>query len=87
MLQVETTLLQADHKRVSCKPLQKAIVENDLEAFVYTLDLYEFAGAEIWPDSGAYEHAVTLDRPEMLAGPRPLAAFTHYAETHNDDIA
>jgi hypothetical protein len=167
MLQVETILLQADHKRVSCNPLQKTIVENDLEAFVHTLDLYEFAGAAIWPDSRAYEHAVALDRPEMLdelirrsgvgipfpsdaakgrgadsnkvpeervylglkvggkrradiatykqtqrktltynydllhsafrsgatkvvdylAGPRPLAAFTHYAETHNDDIA
>ena len=24
---------------------------------------------------------------DYLAGPRPTAAFTHYAETHNDDIA
>jgi hypothetical protein len=166
MLQVQTTLLQAGHKRVSCNPLQKAIIENDLEAFVHILDLYEFAGVAIWPDSWAYHHAVTLDRPEMLdelirrsgvgipipfdeakgrgadskkvlervyhglkvggkrrvdlakhkqtqcktliynydllrsaicfgatkvvdylAGPRPIAAFAHYAETHNDDIA
>ena len=167
MLELQTTLLQAGLKHISCNPLQKAIVENDLEAFVHTLDLSEFAGAAIWPDSGAYHYAVTLDRPEMLdelirrsgvgipipsdgatslradskkvsdervylglkvggkrrvdiaklklnqrktltynydllrnaissgaskvvdylAGPRPIAAFTHYAETHDDDIA
>ena len=167
MLQVQTTLLQAGHKRISCNPLQKAMVENDMEAFVHILDLYEFVGEAIWPGSGAYDHAVKLDRPEMLdelirrsgvgipipsdaakgrvadpkkvpeervylglkvggkrrldlvrqrqtqrktvtynfdllrgaisssstnvleylAGPRPIAAFTHYAETHDDDIA
>jgi len=166
MLELQTTLLQPGHKRVSCNPLQRAIVEDDFEAFVHTLDLYEFAGAAIWPDSGAYDFAVALDRPEILdelirrsgvgipipsdavkvsvadpkvseeriylglkvggkrradiakhkqtkskaltynydllrsaissgatkivdylAGPRPIAAFTHYAETHNDDIA
>ncbi|KAH9170812.1 hypothetical protein EDB89DRAFT_2071544 [Lactarius sanguifluus] len=165
MLELETTFLQAGHKHVSCNPLQKAIVDDDFEAFVRTLDLYEFAGATIWPDSGAYDSAVALDRPEMLdelirrsgvgipipseavkgsvvdpkaanervylglkvggkrradlakpkqaqrkvltynynllrsaissgatkivdylAGPRPIAAFTHYVETHNDDI-
>ncbi|KAH9034042.1 hypothetical protein EDB83DRAFT_2296416 [Lactarius deliciosus] len=165
MLELETLFLQAGHKRVSCNPLQKAIVDDDFEAFVRTLDLYEFAGATIWPDSGAYDSAVALDRPEMLdelirrsgvgipipseavkgsavvpkaseervylglkvggkrrgdlakhkqaqrkaltynynllrsaigsgateivdylAGPRPIAAFTHYVETHNDDI-
>ncbi len=167
MLELQAILLQASRKRVSCNPLQKAIVENDFEAFIHTLDLYEFAGAAIWPDSGAYGLVVALDRPEMLdelirrsgvgipipsdaakdsganskkvseervylglkvggkrradianykqtqrkaltynydllrsaissgatkivdylAGPRPIAAFTHYAETHNDDIA
>lgn len=167
MLELQAILLQAGCKRIFCNPLQKAIAENDFEAFVHTLDLYEFAGVAIWPDSGAYGLAVTLDRPEMLdelirrsgvgipipsdaakgrgadskkvsgervylglkvggkrradiathiqtqrktvtynydllrsaissgatkvidylAGPRPIAAFTHYADTHNDDIA
>ena len=166
MLEIQTTLLLADLKHISCNPLQKAIIENDFEAFVHTLDLCEFAGAAIWPDSGAHQRVVTLDRPEMLdelirrsgvgipipsdgamsgvadskdvsdkrvylglkvggkrrvdiaklkqnqrktvsynfdflrsaigsgaskvidylAGPRPIAAFTHYAETHDDDI-
>src|SRR6266702_3507679 len=66
MLELQTTLLQPGRKRVSCNPLQKAIVEDDFEAFVHTLDLYEFAGAAIWPDSGAYDFAVALDRPEIL---------------------
>ncbi|KAH9022591.1 hypothetical protein EDB84DRAFT_1564938 [Lactarius hengduanensis] len=167
LLELQADLLQPGLKRVSCKPLQKAIVEDDFEAFVHTLDLYEFAGVAIWPDSGAYDFAVALDRIEMvdelirrsgvgipipsdaakgsgadsknvpeervylglkvggkrradiakhgqtqrktptytydllrsairsgatkvidyLAGPRPIAAFTHYAETHDDDIA
>ncbi|KAH9007478.1 hypothetical protein EDB84DRAFT_1572846, partial [Lactarius hengduanensis] len=121
MLELQAILFQAGLKRVSCNPLQKAIVEDDFEAFIHTLDLYEFVGAAIWPDSGAYDFAVALDRPDMLdelirrsglgipmplrrgeghaigsgatkivdylAGPRPIAAFTHYAETHDDDIA
>ncbi|KAH9170814.1 hypothetical protein EDB89DRAFT_2230439 [Lactarius sanguifluus] len=154
-------------KRVSCNPLQKAIIEDDFEAFVHTLNLYEFASAAIWPDSRTYDFAVALDRADMLdelirregvgipipydaekasgagpkkapeervylglkvggkrrtdivnhrqtqhktltykydllrsaikfgatkiidylAGPRPTAAFTHYAETHDNDIA
>ena len=139
---------------------------NDFEAFVHTLDLYDSVEMKIWPDSGALNFAVALDRPEILdefirrsgvgipipagvarghrtvstvleervylglkvggkrrtdivkqkqatrniltynydllrsairlgatkvvdylPGPRPIAAFTHYAETHNDDIA
>ncbi|KAH8995800.1 hypothetical protein EDB86DRAFT_3077358 [Lactarius hatsudake] len=167
LLELQAFHLRPGLKRVSCKPLQKAIVEDDFEAFVHTLDLYEFAGVAIWPDSGAYDFAVALDRIEMLdelirrsgvgipipsdaaklggavskkvpeervylglkvggkrradiakqgqtqrktptynydllrsairsgatkvidylAGPRPIAAFTHYADTHNDDIA
>ncbi|KAI9451557.1 hypothetical protein BJY52DRAFT_1297191 [Lactarius psammicola] len=164
LLELQSAFLQTGHKRVFCNPLQKAIVEDDFEAFVHTLDLYEFAGVAIWPDSEAYDYAVALDRPEMLdelirrsgvvkgsgvdskvseervylglkvrgkrradiakpkktlaqrralpgtgtynydllrsaigsgatkvvdylAGPRPIAAFTHYVETHNDDIA
>ncbi|KAH9180206.1 hypothetical protein EDB89DRAFT_2061917 [Lactarius sanguifluus] len=167
MLEFQAVLFQAGLKRVSCNPLQKTIVEDDFEAFIHTLDLYEFSGAAIWPDSGAYDFAVALDRPDMLdelirrsglgipvpsdaakssgadskkapeervyhglkvggkrradiakhkqaqrmaltykydllrsaigsgatktvdylAGPRPIAAFTHYAETHDDDIA
>ncbi|KAF8267587.1 hypothetical protein EI94DRAFT_1801491 [Lactarius quietus] len=168
MLELQAELLQVGRKRVSCNPLQKAVVENDFEAFFHTLDLYDFAGMAIWQDSGAYDLVVTLDRPEMLdelirrsgvgipilsdgdsekgrgtnskapeeciylglkvggkrraeimknkhtqrkgltynydllrsairsgatkvvdylAGPRLLAAFTYYAETHDDDIA
>ncbi|KAH8995819.1 hypothetical protein EDB86DRAFT_3243523 [Lactarius hatsudake] len=167
LLELQAVLFQAGLKRVSCNPLQKAIVEDDFEAFIHTLDIYEFAGAATWPDSGAYDFAVALDRPDMLdelirrsglgipipsdaakgsgadskktpeervyvglkvggkrradiakhkqtqrkaliykydslrsaigsgatkvvgylAGPRPIAAFTHYAETHGDDIA
>ena len=166
MLEQPTPLLRAGHKYISCNPLPKAIIENDWEAFVHILDLYEFAGETIQARSGAYHHAVFLDHPEMLdelirrsgigipvpsdaakaspmdskvseervylglkvrgkrragiatykqtqrkaptnnydllrnaidygatkvidylAGLRPLAAFTHYAETHDDETA
>ena len=166
MLELQANFLQAGGKSATGNPLQKAIVENDFEAFVRTLDLYVLAGMVIRPESGAYNLAVTLDRPEMLdefirrsgvgvsipsdaakgreadskvsqkrvylglkvggnrrvdianhkettsktrtydydllrsairsgatkvidylAGPRPTAAFKHYAETHDDEIA
>ena len=166
MLELQANFLQAGSKRVTGDPLQKTIVENDFEAFVHTLDLYDLAGLVIRPESGAYNLAVTLDRPEILdefirrsgvgipipsdaakgrkadsevskkrvylglkvggkrradiathkqtksktlaynydllrsairygatkvidylAGPRPTAAFKHYAETHDDEIA
>ncbi|KAH8995817.1 hypothetical protein EDB86DRAFT_1066941 [Lactarius hatsudake] len=168
MLELETTFLQPGLKRISCNPLQKAIIEDDFEAFVHTLNLYEFAGATMRLNTKTYDFAVALDRPDMLdelirrsgvgipvpsdaakanaaeskkvpegrvylglkvggnrrtdiinhrqirhrtpltykydllrgaikfgatkvidylAGPRPIAAFTHYAETHDDDIA
>ena len=162
-------LLEADGKRVFCNVLQKALYEDDFEAFVRTLELYEFAGVALWPDAAVHEQAVMLDRPDMvdelirrtgvgipytlsgteenhrqslkkaieekrvylglkvggkrraetiqqapsgpaiitynydllrgaitygatkvveyLAGLRPLAAYTHYAATHSDDIA
>ncbi|SRR6266851_7671584 len=35
---------------------------------------------------GAITHGATKV-VEYLAGPRPLAAYTHYAATHSDDIA
>ncbi|KAH9034041.1 hypothetical protein EDB83DRAFT_1786796 [Lactarius deliciosus] len=66
MLELQTTFLQPGLKRVSCNSLQKAIIEDDFEAFVHTLNLYEFAGAAIWPDSRSYNFAVALDRPDML---------------------
>ncbi|KAH9017612.1 ankyrin repeat-containing domain protein [Lactarius pseudohatsudake] len=167
MLELQTAFLQPGLKRVSCNPLQRAIIDDDFEAFVHILNLYEFAGAATWPDSRIYDFAVALDRPDMLdelirrsgvgipipsdaakasgadskkapeervylglkvggkrrtdivnhrqtqhktltynydllrsaikfgatnvidylAGPRPTAAFTHYAETHDNDIA
>ncbi|KAH9020875.1 hypothetical protein EDB84DRAFT_1441656 [Lactarius hengduanensis] len=168
MLGLQTTFLQPGFKHVYCNSLQKAIIEDDFEAFVHILNLYEFAGAAIWPDSRTYNFAVALDRPDMLdelirrsgvgipipsyaakasgpdskkapeervylglkvggkrrgtdivnhrqtrhktltynydflrsaikfgatkvidylAGPRPTAAFTHYAETHDNAIA
>lgn len=168
MLEFQATLLQEGRKYYTCTPLQRAILEDDSEAFVHTLELCDFAGQAILPDSGAHHLAVALDRPEMLdelirrsgvgipvpsdtekdsgakskasdervylglkvggkraavethrqrtlrkvlkhthnydllrsaicfgatkvidylAGPRPTAAFTHYAETHDDDIA
>jgi hypothetical protein len=59
-------LLEADDMRISCNPLQKAIYEDDFEAFVHTIDLYQFAGVALWPDAAVYELAVKLDRPDML---------------------
>ena len=66
MLELQANFLQAGGKSATGNPLQKAIVENDFEAFVRTLDLYVLAGMVIRPESGAYNLAVTLDRPEML---------------------
>ncbi|KAI0303314.1 hypothetical protein B0F90DRAFT_1710051 [Multifurca ochricompacta] len=66
LLEVQCVLLKADGKSVSCKPLQKAIIENDFEAFVRTLDLYQYAGVPIRPDDDAHSLVVALDRPEML---------------------
>jgi hypothetical protein len=59
-------LLEADGKRVSCNPLQKVIREDDFEAFVHTLELYQFAGVALWPAADVHELAVTLDRPDMV---------------------
>lgn len=166
MLEMQARHVQAGHKRFSFSPLQKAIVDNDFEALIHTLDLYDFVKTKICSDTGAFNLAVTLDRPEMvdefirrsgvgipipsvatkaretvskvsearvylglkvggkrrvdienykqskrkaltykyellrkaissgaakvvdyLAGPRPIAAYKHYAETHNDEIA
>jgi hypothetical protein len=165
MLESEANHPYAGRKCLSCSPLQKAIVEDDFEAFVHTLDLHDFAGTRITINSGVYNLVVTLDRPEMLdefirregvgivmpsdgeegrledlkvseervylglpvggqrhagisnhkllkhfsynfydflrtairsgatkvidylAGPRPIAAFMHYAETHDDKTA
>ncbi|KAF8260330.1 hypothetical protein EI94DRAFT_1780506 [Lactarius quietus] len=66
MLQLSADHLQDGHRDVSCSPLEKAIIENDIEAFVRTLDLCEFVAMEITPDSAAFNLAVTLDRPEIL---------------------
>ena len=59
-------LLEIDDMRISCNPLQKAIYEDDFEAFVRTIDLYQFAGVALWPTAAVYELAVELDRPDML---------------------
>jgi hypothetical protein len=165
MLELQSGFLKADGKRVSCNPLQTTIYDDDFEAFVRALELYQFAGVALWPDAVAHELVVALDRPDMLdeltrrtgvgipipsdtaknpnatqkesveervylglkvggkrrsniaqqvqkvpmtynydllraaiysgstkvveylAGPRPIAAYTHYATTHSDDIA
>ncbi|KAF8265333.1 hypothetical protein EI94DRAFT_356458 [Lactarius quietus] len=65
MFELQASFLQPGRKYYSCIPLQKAIVEDDSEALVHILDLYDFAGMPIWPDLGA-NLAVMLDRPEML---------------------
>jgi hypothetical protein len=66
MLEVHSLLLNAEGKRISCNPLQRTIIEDDFEAFVRTLDLYQSAGVALWPDAEVYQLAVTLDRPDML---------------------
>jgi len=66
LLLAQGILLEADDKRTSCNPLQKAIYEDDFEAFVRTIDLYQFAGVALWPAAAVYELAVALDRPDML---------------------
>jgi hypothetical protein len=53
-------------KCVPCSPLQKTIIEDDFEAFVCALDLYESAGVALWPDAGIYQRAVLLDHANML---------------------
>ena len=59
-------LLEPDGKRGFCNLLQKAIYEDDFEAFVRTLELYEFAGVALWPDAAVHELAVALDLPDMV---------------------
>ena len=66
LLLAQDILLEADDKRISCNPLQKAIYEDDFEAFVRTVELYQFAGVALWPAAAVYELAVALDRPNML---------------------
>ena len=159
----QDVLLEADDKRISCHPLQKAIYDDDFEVFVRTVELYQFAEVALWPNAAIYDLVMALDRPDMLdefvrrtgvgiphypsgtsedrqqnlrkaikeervylglkvggkrradiaprvlmyncdllrsaitngaakiveylAGPRPLAAYTHYAANHSDDIA
>ena len=166
MLENQAYHLRAGHKRLYCTPLEKAVIENDFEAFIHTFDLYDFVEMKIRPDVKAFNFAVTLDRPEMvdefirrlgvgipipsvatkgsetdskasekctylglkvggkrrvdiknynqakpttltydyellrnaicsgatkvidyLAGPRPIAAYKYYSETHDDEIA
>jgi hypothetical protein len=59
-------LLHAGRKRALCNPLQNAIVANDFETFVHTLDLYDSVEMTIWPYSGTYNLAVAFDPPEIL---------------------
>ncbi|KAI0255298.1 hypothetical protein BJV78DRAFT_1151713 [Lactifluus subvellereus] len=66
MLEVCSVLLSADGKRIFCHPLQKAIIEDDFEAFICALDLYESAGVALGPNAGLYQLVMTLDRPDML---------------------
>ena len=159
MLEWKASHIRAGYKCSSFTPLQKAIVENDFEAFIHTLDLYDFVETKSCSDDGAFNLTVTLDRPEMvdelirrsgtgiliitvskvsakeriyiglkvggrrrldiekykqakhktlthdyellrnairsgatkvvdyLAGSRPIAAYKHYSETHDDEIA
>jgi hypothetical protein len=58
--------LEADGKRHFCNPLQKAVREDDFEAFIRTLELYQFAGVTLWPNAAVHDLAVTLDRPDMV---------------------
>jgi hypothetical protein len=66
MLELQSGFLKADGKRVSCNPLQTTIYNDDFEAFVRALELYQFAGVALWPDAVAHELVVALDRPDML---------------------
>ena len=66
LLVTQDILLEADDKRISCNALQKAIYEDDFEAFVRTVELYQFAGVGLWLDAEVYKLAVALDRPDML---------------------
>ena len=159
MLEMKASHIRAGYKCSSLNPLQKAIVENDFEAFIHALDLYDFVETKSCSDDRAFNLTVTLDRPEMvdelirrsgtgiliitvskvsakeriyiglkvggrrrldiekykqakhktlthdyellrnairsgatkvvdyLAGSRPIAAYKHYSETHDDEIA
>lgn len=66
LLLTQDILLEADDKRISCNPLQKAIYEDDFEAFVRTVELYQFAEVALWPTAAVHDLAVSLDRPDML---------------------
>jgi hypothetical protein len=66
MLEVLSLLLCADGKRVACNPLHWTIREDDFEAFVCILNLYQSAGVALWSDSQVFKLAVALDRPDML---------------------
>ncbi|KAH8991543.1 hypothetical protein EDB92DRAFT_1945881 [Lactarius akahatsu] len=140
MLEVETVFLQAGHKHVTCNPLQKAIVDDDFEAFLLDRpemldELIRRSGVGIPIPSKAVKGSAVVPKAseervylglkvggkrradlakhkqaqrkaltynynllrsaigsgatkivDYLAGPRPIAAFIHYVETHNDDI-
>ncbi|KAI9462535.1 hypothetical protein F5148DRAFT_1286433 [Russula earlei] len=65
MLKVQSSL-RTVRKFICCTPLQKAVYDDDFEAFVRILELYQFAGAALWPDGVVHELVVKLDRPDML---------------------
>ena len=163
MLEIEASHIRAGRKHSAFTPLQRTIVEIDFEAFIHTLDLYDFVETKSYSNTKTFDLAVTFDRPEMvdefirrsgrgipipsvatkgcrknsavseervylglkvggrrrfgiedyrhktltynyellrnaicsgatkvvdyLAGPRPIAAYKHYAETHDNEIA
>ncbi|TFY63651.1 hypothetical protein EVG20_g6224 [Dentipellis fragilis] len=55
-----------DGKSKDTPLMERAVTEDDFEAFVKICDLYKAADEDLWPNSDVYNLIVKWDRPDML---------------------
>ncbi|TFY76764.1 hypothetical protein EWM64_g7248 [Hericium alpestre] len=66
MLQSASGMWMTNGKLTSGTPMQRAIIEDDFEAFINICDLYKELGVELWPTGNTLSFIMQHDRPEML---------------------
>ncbi|KAI0263726.1 hypothetical protein BC834DRAFT_290264 [Gloeopeniophorella convolvens] len=66
LLEIQYQAVKANGKRASYNPIQKAMFDNDFEAFVRILDMQESIGVSVWPEPSPFQYAMSADQPEMV---------------------